>query len=86
MGLFTAFQRSKEIAYERARQHVSSYLYFEGSDFKNQVAVLGEDPYPIGIKAFGKNVERAVQGSLEQGLITKPLTLEDIYYPTTLST
>ncbi len=86
MELYLAFQRSKEIAYERARQHQSSYLYFQGSDFQNQAAVLGEDPYPIGIKAFGKNVERAIQGSLEHGLITKPLTLEDIYFPATLDT
>ena len=38
------------------------------------------------IRGMGKNVERAIQGSLEQGLITKPLRLEDIYYPTTLDT
>lgn len=86
MELFMAFQRSKEVAYEQARQHQSTYLYFQGNDFQNQAAVLGEDPYPIGIKAFGKNIERAIQGSLEHGLITKLLTLEDIYYPATLNT
>jgi hypothetical protein len=35
---------------------------------------------------MGKNIERAIQGSLEHGLITKPLRLEDIYYRTTLKT
>jgi hypothetical protein len=35
---------------------------------------------------MGKNVERAIQGSLEQGLLRKPLRLEDIYYRTTLNT
>jgi hypothetical protein len=35
---------------------------------------------------MGKNVERAISGSLEQGLLTKPLRLEDIYYRTTLNT
>lgn len=38
------------------------------------------------IRGMGRNVERAIQGSLEQGLITKPLRLEDIYYPTTPDT
>jgi hypothetical protein len=33
-----------------------------------------------------KNIERAIQGSMEQGLLTKPLALEDIYYRTTLNT
>ncbi len=59
---------------------------FPGRDFQEQAAVLGEDPYPIGIRAMGKNIERAIQGSLEQGLLRKPLRLEDVYYRTTLKT
>jgi hypothetical protein len=35
---------------------------------------------------MGKNIERAIQGSLEQGLLRKPLQLEDVYYRTTLNT
>lgn len=84
--LFTAFQRSKELAYERARRAQAAYLYFPGTDFRDQAAVLGDDPYPIGLRAMGNNIQRAIQGSLEQGLLTKPLRLEDIYYRTTLNT
>jgi len=86
LELYKAFQRSKEVAYERARRQQAAYMYFPGNDFQDQASVLGEDPYPIGIRGMGKNVERAIQGSLEQGLITKPLRLEDVYYPTTLDT
>jgi 4,5-dihydroxyphthalate decarboxylase len=86
LELFAAFQRSKEVAYERARRYQSAYLYFPGTDFQEQAAVLGEDPYPLGLRAMGKNIERAIQGSLEQGLLTKPLRLEDIYHRTTLKT
>src|SRR5919108_420387 len=86
LELFNAFQRSKEKAYERARRSQSAYLYFPGKDFQEQAAVLGEDPYPIGLQAMGKNIERAIQGSLEHGLLTKPLRLEDIYFRTTLKT
>jgi hypothetical protein len=35
---------------------------------------------------MGKNIERAIQGSLEQGLLRKPLQLDDIYYRTTVRT
>ena len=73
--LYAAFQRSKEVAYERARRAQSAYLYFPGSDFQQQAAILGDDPYPLGLRAMGKNIERAIQGSLEQGLLTKPLGL-----------
>lgn len=86
LELYKAFQRSKEVAYERARRAQSAYLYFPGKDFQEQAAVLGEDPYPIGLRAMGKNIERAIQGSLEQGLLRKPLRLEDVYYRTTLHT
>src|SRR5215813_1054003 len=81
LELYNAFQRAKEVAYERARRAQSAYL-----DFQGQAAVLGEDPYPIGLRAMGKNIERAIQGSFEHGLLTKPLRLEDIYYRTTLDT
>ena len=86
LELYNAFQRSKEVAYERARRAQSAYLYFPGQDFQAQAAHLGEDPFPIGLRAMGKNIERAIQGSLEHGLLTKPLQLEDVYYRTTLKT
>jgi 4,5-dihydroxyphthalate decarboxylase len=86
LELLDAFRRSKEVAYERARRAASAYLYFPGRDREDQVAVFGEDPYPLGLRAMGKNIERAIRGSLEQGLLTRPLALEDLYYRTTLNT
>jgi 4,5-dihydroxyphthalate decarboxylase len=86
LELYQAFQRSKEVAYERARRSQAAYLFFPGKDFEEQAAVFGDDPYPIGLRAMGKTVERAIRGSLEQGLLRRPLRLEDIYYRTTLNT
>jgi 4,5-dihydroxyphthalate decarboxylase len=86
MELYKAFERSKEVAYERARRTQSAYLYFEGNDWKEQAAVFGEDPYPLGLRAMRKTVERAIQGSLEQGLIRKSIKVEDLYFHTTLDT
>ncbi len=86
MELYKAFQQSKEIAYERARRTRSTYLYFEAMDWKEQAEVFGEDPYPMGVRAMRRTVERAIQGSLEQGLIRKPIKVEDLYFSTTLDT
>jgi 4,5-dihydroxyphthalate decarboxylase len=86
LELYEAFRRSKEIAYERARRAEVTCLYFPGKDREEQRAILGDDPYPLGLNAMGRNIERAIRGSLEQGLLTKPLRLEDIYYRTTLRT
>jgi len=33
-----------------------------------------------------RNIERSIQGSLEQGMLRKPLRLEEIYFRTTLKT
>lgn len=86
LELFDAFRRSKEIAYERARHWAATYLYFPGKDLEEQRTVIGDDPYPLGLNVMGRNIERAIQGSIEQGLLSKPLRLEDIYYRTTLKT
>ena len=86
LELFDAFRRSKEVAYDRARRYASAYLYFQGKDREEQAGIIGADPYPLGLRAMGKNVERAIRGSVEQGLLTRPLRLEDIYYRTTLDT
>jgi 4,5-dihydroxyphthalate decarboxylase len=86
MELYNAFQRAKAVSYERARQHQSAYLYFPGTDFREQAAVFGEDPYPFGINMMRPMLDRLFQGSLEQGLIRKPITVEDVYHSTTLDT
>ena len=86
MELYNAFTRSKAVAYQRARQQMEAYLYFNGSDFQDQAAIFGADPYPCGMKAMRPMVERLFQGSLEQGLIRKPVTVEEIYHPTTIDT
>jgi 4,5-dihydroxyphthalate decarboxylase len=86
MELYKAFEQSKEMAYERARKAQGTYLYFEGNDWKEQSAVFGEDPYPMGLRAMRKTLERAIQGSLEQGLIRKPIKIEELYFRATLDT
>jgi 4,5-dihydroxyphthalate decarboxylase len=86
LELYDAFRRSKEMAYERARRSAATLAYFPGGDFAEQCAVIGDDPYPLGLALMGKNIERAIQGSVEQGLLRRPLSLEDVYYRTTLRT
>ena len=86
MELYQAFERSKQVAYERARDNLSGYLYMGGREFAEQAEVFGEDPYPIGLNKMGKNIERAIQGSYEQGLLRRPLALDEVYFHTTLNT
>ena len=86
LELYDAFRRSKEIAYDRAGRLAGTLVYFPGLDIEEQRAVIGDDPFPLGLAAMGRNIERAIQGSVEQGLLRRPLSLADIYYRTTLQT
>ena len=86
LELMKAFQRSKEIAYERARKQRRAYFLFEGKDYQKQSADLGEDPFPVGLGANRTTLETIFQASLEQGLISKPIKLEEVYHPTTWET
>jgi 4,5-dihydroxyphthalate decarboxylase len=86
LELYDAFRRSKEIAFERARRCETTRLYFPGGDLAEQGAAIGGDPYPQGLAAMGRTIERAIQGSVEQGLLAKPLSLDEIYFRTTLKT
>ncbi|MGC1886519.1 MAG: hypothetical protein WA709_10550, partial [Stellaceae bacterium] len=86
LELYDAFRRSKEIAYDRASRLAGTLVYFPGLDIEEQRAVIGDDPFPLGLAAMGRNIERAIQGSVEQGLLRRPLSLADIYYHTTLLT
>jgi 4,5-dihydroxyphthalate decarboxylase len=86
LELYHAFRRSKEIAFERARRYETTRAYFPGRDFAEQHAAICGDPYPLCLGAMARNIERAIAGSVEQGLLTRPLALDEIYYRTTLKT
>lgn len=86
LELFKAFQRAKQVAYERARKLRWGYLIFEGKDFEEQTAIFGEDPYPFGIGANRRMLERLFLASWEQGLTRKLAKIEEFFHPSTLET
>ena len=86
LELYKAFQRAKEVAYERARELHSTILLFGGRELEEQAAIFGEDPYQLGARANRKMLEIAVQGCIAQGLIKKKFAVEEVFHQTTLDT
>ncbi len=86
LELFKAFQASKLTAYDQARRARSAYLLFEGNDFREQADLFGDDPYPLGIRANRPMLETLIASSMDQGLLRRPVQLEDIFFKTTLNT
>ncbi len=86
LELYKAFQRSKEVAYERARRSEAAYLLFPGEDQQKQAALFGKDPYPLGLRNNKKMLEILFQSSSEEGLTGRTATFEEVFYRTTLDT
>ena len=86
LGLYKTFQRSKEVAYERAKSMQGAYLLFEAEDYKRQAECFGGDPYPLGIKQNQKMLEVLFRSSYEEGLTKKQARIEDVFHRTSLET
>ena len=54
--------------------------------FEEERRLLGEDPWPYGVKRNRANLERFMGYSLDQGLIGKKLVVGDLFAPSTLDT
>jgi 4,5-dihydroxyphthalate decarboxylase len=86
-NLVKAFQRAKEIAYERLVD-LNAYkisLIWMRDRVAEQKAVVGDDPWAYGFEK-NRHVLQAIAGYLyEQGLIRKPLDVETAFAPNTLN-
>ena len=85
-SLFKAFERAKADAYARLND-VSPYkislAWFRGP-VEEQRAILGEDPWPYGLKKNRHVVETLMTYLYEQGLAEKKLPVEQLFAPNTL--
>jgi 4,5-dihydroxyphthalate decarboxylase len=85
-SLFKAFQRAKEIAYERLNDtspYKISLAWFR-RPVEEQKAVLGDDPWPYGLDK-NRHVVATLMGYLyEQGLAKEKLEVDKLFAPNTL--
>lgn len=67
-SLVQAFEASKKIAIERLYKRGPSLIAFGNQAVQRQRAVMGDDPYPYGLRANAKALDMAQTFSVEQGL------------------
>jgi 4,5-dihydroxyphthalate decarboxylase len=80
--VFNAFAESKRIYLERLKSGKIEKL--TGVDKVHQkVMEIAGDPLPYGIEPNRKIVEELIQHALTQGIITKPMTVEELFAPST---
>ena len=60
-----------------------STLAFARNEFEDQLAALGADPWPSGIAANRKNLERFISYSHDQRLIDAPVPVDRLFHEST---
>ena len=86
-SLFKAFQKAKELAYERIND-VSPYkisLVWFREVVAEQRNIVGDDPWPYGLSKNRKTVEQLMEYLYEQGLIRDKPPVEQLFAPNTWS-
>jgi 4,5-dihydroxyphthalate decarboxylase len=80
-SLFKAFQEAKKVAYEYADDPGHSNLVWYGAEAEREKEVFGHDPFPFGIEENRKVLEEFISYAVEQGLVKKRPTVEDLFCP-----
>jgi 4,5-dihydroxyphthalate decarboxylase len=81
-NLAYAFNRAKEIAYQRLRNPRVLPQAWGASAAEEQAAILGRDPWAYGLGAANrKNLETAMRYTHAQGLTSRLAALEELFVP-----
>jgi 4,5-dihydroxyphthalate decarboxylase len=86
VSLFKAFQRAKELAYQRLTD-LNAYkisIVWSREPVNEQKTLMGDDPWKYGWESNRHVVETLATYLYEQGLIKKPLNVEQVFAPNTL--
>ncbi len=82
-SLTQAFQQAKQIAYDTLNSKLpfKTSLAWLREPLREQREILGDDPWAYGLTKNKHNVEVLMQYLLEQGLVSKTLTAEEVFAP-----
>jgi len=84
VSLMQAFQRSKEVCYERMKDPRNFTLVWVKETMQEQEEIFGRDPWPYNLEDNRKALEAAVRYEYEQGMIKKKFKIEDLFFPASL--
>ncbi len=78
-AVFQAFAESKRRYVERLRADAVEKPTAVDAMHRRVMAITGTDPLPYGIEPNRRMLEQAVASALEQGIIDRPVRLEDLF-------
>ena len=77
-SLFNAFTQAKRICRDFYADPNWSWFAWGRQAFEEE-KVLGHDPWPFGLENNRANLERFVGYSLDQGLMTKKMAVDELF-------
>ena len=83
-NLYTGFVKAKAHAREQLLERIPSALFFAPEYAAMTREMIGDDPFPYGIKANKAMLDTIVAFSHEQGLTPKKMTVEELFAQSTL--
>jgi 4,5-dihydroxyphthalate decarboxylase len=84
VDLFDAFVQAKRLYVERLRNGDIATPSKTDERYKRVMDITGADPLPYGIEPNRRMIEAVMQYAGEQGIITRPFTMEDLFARGTL--
>jgi 4,5-dihydroxyphthalate decarboxylase len=84
-SVMRAFERAKEACLEYYDDPNWSRFVWGRHLFEEEREVFGGDPWPNGIAKNRANLERFIEYSLDQGLLEKKLTVEELFAASSLN-
>jgi 4,5-dihydroxyphthalate decarboxylase len=81
--IFNAFAESKRVYLERLKSGQIVKPTQTDAVHRQVMEITGKDPLPYGIEPNRKTLEEVIQSALEQGIITRPVTVEELFAPNT---
>jgi 4,5-dihydroxyphthalate decarboxylase len=81
--VFNAFAESKRLYVEKLKAGKIEKMTDADTTAKSVMEITGKDPLPYGVEANRKTLEELIGHARKQGIITKPVTVEQLFVPST---
>ncbi|HEY1234255.1 MAG TPA: ABC transporter substrate-binding protein [Candidatus Binatia bacterium] len=84
-NLYSGFVKAKSLAREKLPETIPSALFFGAEYITKTRQLIGDDPFPYGIKANQTMLDTITSYSHEQGLTPRQMKAEELFAEQTLS-
>ncbi len=83
-NLYNGFVKAKALAQARLAESIPSALFYGAEYAAMSREIIGDDPFPYGVKANGAMLDMIIGFSHEQGLTPRRMSVQELFAESTL--